>query len=102
MGIQANRVRQRFSSEKLLCKDLLMQAHKMLDVKTILVAAPRRTVIYAAANDLNDERLELSKTVVAETLADGSFRHQKISPLIFRFENGELVGALIVKQVQQQ
>jgi hypothetical protein len=59
------------------------------------------TVIYAASNDLKEEQLELFEELVAETLADDSFGHQKICPLIFRFENGKLVGALIVKQVQQ-
>jgi uncharacterized protein YtpQ (UPF0354 family) len=89
-----------FSSEKLLCKEFLLEAHRLLDAKRILVAAPRRTVLYAAANDLKDESLELFKTIVAETLADDSFGHRKISPLIFRFEGGDLIGALIVKPVE--
>jgi uncharacterized protein YtpQ (UPF0354 family) len=91
-----------FSAEKLLCKGFLMQAHKMPCAKRILVAAPRRTVLYAASNDLKDEPLELFETIVAETLADDSFGNQRITELIFRFEDGELVGALVVKQVQQQ
>ena len=85
----------------MLCPGFLSKAQKILGAKKILVAAPRRTVLYAAANDLNEESLEVFKTIVSETLADESFGHQKISPLIFRFEDGKLIGALIVKQVEQ-
>jgi hypothetical protein len=59
------------------------------------------TVLYAAPSDLSDESMELFKTIVSKTLDDDSYGHQKISPLIFRFDRGELVGALIVKQVEQ-
>jgi uncharacterized protein YtpQ (UPF0354 family) len=91
-----------FSAEKLLCKDFLLEAHKLLRAKKILVAAPRRTILYAASNNLQGESLELFKTIVAETLADDSFGNQKISPLIFRFEDGEPAGALIIKEAPQQ
>jgi uncharacterized protein YtpQ (UPF0354 family) len=91
-----------FSAEKLLCKDFLLEAHKLLRAKKILIAAPRRTVLYAASNDLQGDSLELFKTIVAETLADDSFGNPKISPLIFRFEDGEPAGALIIKQAPQR
>ena len=91
-----------FSAEKLLSRAFLLEAQKMLGVKTILVAAPRRTVLYAAKNDLDEKSLELFKEIISQTLADDSFGNPKISPLIFRFKDGKLVGALIVKTVKQE
>lgn len=88
---------QDFSSEKMLSRSFLLEAHERLGAEKILVAAPRRTVLYAVNDDLSDEAMTMFITIVATTLADDSYGHQVISPLIFRFQDANLVGALIAE-----
>jgi uncharacterized protein YtpQ (UPF0354 family) len=88
-----------FSSEKMLSKPFLLDAQQQLGAERILVAAPRRTVLYAANDDMDEDAMEMFKMIIAKTLSDDSYGHQRISPLIFRFENAEVVGALIAEDV---
>lgn len=92
---------QDFSAEKMLCKAFLKDAQKQLGAKQILVAAPRRTVLYAANSEMSDEAREKFNLLLAKTLQDDSYGNQYISPLAFRFEDGEMVGALIIEYEEE-
>ena len=92
---------QDFSAEKMLCQAFLKDAQKQLGAKEILVAAPRRTVLYAANNEMSEESREKFQLLLAKTLQDDSFGNQYISPVVFRFKDGELIGAMIIKEQKE-
>lgn len=87
-----------FSAEKMLCKAFVVDAQKMLNAKQVLIAAPRRTVLYAANAEMSDEQMEEFRVLLAHTLADESYGNELISPLAFRYEDGELVGAVVLSE----
>jgi len=86
-----------FSSEKILDPEFLKDAQTRLDTDEILVAVPRRTVIYAARADLAEQQMAKFKHIVAYTLKDDSFGNAFITNLLFKFKEGVFSGALIVE-----
>ncbi len=79
-----------YSSEKLLDRPFLEEAQEQLDAEEILVAIPRRTVIYATRAD-NQEKLENFKKVVEITYEDNNYGNAPISPNLFVVRQGEIV-----------
>jgi hypothetical protein len=80
----------------------MIAAQKKLDCKRVLVAAPRRTVLYAIDADSGKEQMDLFRKLLSHTLKDDSFGNQYISPLAFRFQDGEIIGAMIIREEENE
>lgn len=85
-----------FSAEKILCKSHLIAAQQKLGAKRILVGIPRRTIFYAANADAPAAKMEAFYAIFKHTCQDDSFGNAPITNLLFRYENGELIGAMLV------
>ena len=85
-----------FAAEKILCKAHLIAAQKELGAEKILVGIPRRTVFYAANADAPKAKLDEFSYVFKYTYTDDSYGNAPITNLLFRFQDGELIGAMIV------
>jgi uncharacterized protein YtpQ (UPF0354 family) len=82
-----------FSAEMILSKKFLLAAQKKLGAKQILVGVPRRRVIYAADEGAPKSAMEQFYLVFRKTYEDDSYGNAPITNLLFRFRDGELVGA---------
>jgi hypothetical protein len=87
-----------FSAEKILCDDFLLEAEKTLKTKEILVAVPRRRVIYALDASAPDQVKKTFHYLVAHTLKDDSFGNALITNLMFQYQGKQVVKAFEVKQ----
>ena len=61
------------------------------------MGVPRRTVIYAANADAPEEAMQEFYMVFKATLMDDSFGNAPITNRLFRFADGELIGAELVE-----
>lgn len=82
-----------FSAEMILSKKFLIAAQKKLGAKQILVGVPRRRVIYAADDGAPKPALDQFYLVFRKTYDDDSYGNAPITNLLFRFKDGELIGA---------
>jgi hypothetical protein len=85
-----------FSAEKMLCGDFVVAAQEKLGSESVLIAVPRRKVIYACDAGAPEEIKQRFFYVVARTLADDSFGNAVITPLVFQYRGVDVVGALMV------
>lgn len=83
-----------FAAEKLLDPDAMRQAHQLLRSEEIIVAAPRRTCLYAFPRSVldNPETTQLMMKVVYYTFMDDSFGNAPITSLMFVLRDGAPVG----------
>jgi uncharacterized protein YtpQ (UPF0354 family) len=82
-----------FSAEMILSKKFLIAAQNKLGAKQILVGVPRRRVIYAADEGAPKSAMDQFYLVFRKTYEDDSYGNAPITNLLFRFRDGELVGA---------
>jgi uncharacterized protein YtpQ (UPF0354 family) len=85
-----------FSAEKMLCGEFVVAAQEALGAEGVLIATPRRRVIYACNAGAPQEIKDRFVYVVARTLADDSFGNALITPLIFEYRGADVVGAMMV------
>lgn len=85
------------SSEKILDPAFLKEAQGILKAKQILVGVPRRTVIYAVDAALSESDMTRFYEVFRYTWNDDSYGNAPITNLLFKYEDGVMVGALVVE-----
>ena len=85
-----------FSAEKMLCGEFVVAAQEALGAESVLIATPRRRVIYACDAGAPQEIKDRFFYVVSRTLADDSFGNAVITPLVFEYRGADVVGAMMV------
>jgi hypothetical protein len=85
-----------FSAEKTLCPDFVVAAARTLHAKSVLIATPRRRVVYAFNAAAPEDKRKLFFAVVAHTLNDDSFGNALITNLVFEYEGDKVVRAFTV------
>ncbi|NLR92954.1 DUF1444 family protein [Flammeovirga agarivorans] len=78
-----------FSAEKILDTDFLLEAQKKMGAYKIIVAIPRRTVMYLTDANSTEEQLKLFQKLVHTTYLDDSYGNAPITNLLFTFEGAE-------------
>ncbi len=86
-----------FAAEKILCRDFLLEGHRLLNAQRILVGVPRRTCIMAVDADAPEPVLDQFRGMFSYVLDDDSFGNAPITNLLFRFEGAELIGAELIE-----
>lgn len=85
-----------FSAEKVLDEAHMRRACELLSSDLLMVAAPRRTCLFATKHDpqeaeeLRDQRYEMFNQMIKATFADDSFSHAPISEAIYLIDEGEI------------
>lgn len=87
-----------YSAEMILCDNFLAKAQALLGTDNILVAIPRRTVIYIAKKAMTEQEKKRFYMLVSYTYQDDSFNHAQITDLIFEFNKSTMKTMYIVKQ----
>ncbi len=89
-----------FAAEKLLDETHMQEAGKLLSTDSLMVAAPRRTCLYATKDDPNEDaairekRYDMFVHMIRSTFADDSYGHAPISEAIYLIEEGEILDAV--------
>ncbi|OBC02682.1 hypothetical protein A5785_02400 [Gordonia sp. 852002-50395_SCH5434458] len=86
-----------FSAEKILDPGFIAEAQRLLGSTTIEIAIPRRTIIYATAAVPGTPAHDEFSTVVWRTWLDDSFGNAPITPMVFRFDGAQIVGATVLE-----
>lgn len=81
-----------FAAEKLLDRNAILEAHRVLGADVIQVSVPRRTCLMAFPQELTDDQVQVMIKLVMYTYLDDSYGNAPITPSLFIFERGELVG----------
>jgi uncharacterized protein YtpQ (UPF0354 family) len=84
-----------FSAERLLDKQAMVECQRLLEAERIIVAAPRRTCLFATRDGLPDEQLNIFVQMVLHTYHDDSYGHAAISPAMFVIEAGVIKSVMI-------
>jgi uncharacterized protein YtpQ (UPF0354 family) len=83
-----------FSAERLLDRGAMLECHRLLEADRIVVAAPRRTCLFATRDGLGDKERSLFVRLVMYTYQDDSYGHAPISPALFVLEWGVIRGVM--------
>lgn len=84
-----------FATELILLKEQMLKIHRILESDKIFVAVPRRGLLLACPDGLNDEEKHTFTSLVGYIHSDEKFdENQVLAKDIFYFENGEIVGML--------
>ena len=78
-----------FSAEMILCENFLLAAEKRLGTKEILVAVPRRSVIYVAKKAMTTSQSNKFYYLVSYTFQDDSLANASITNLVFGYKGSE-------------
>jgi|GEM_PF-2546563 len=84
-----------FSAERLLDNRAMVECQRLLAADQILVAAPRRTCLFATQYGLPEEQRHLFVQMVLHTYHDDSHEHAAISPAMFVVEHGVIKSVMI-------
>lgn len=90
-----------FSSEKIMSKKHMSQAHKMLDSNKLFVSIPRKGLIFVCREDLKPDDysyfLKLHQFIVMDNKNENEFLCEDI----FLVENGEISNVLSIEQLSE-
>ncbi len=78
-----------FSAEMILCPEFLKKAHTTLQDETIVIAIPRRTVIYIGKGSMTEEERKTFYFLARHAYLDDSFGNAPITNVAFTFNNGQ-------------
>lgn len=81
-----------FSAERLLDIQAMTACQDLLESEHIVVAAPRRTCLFATRHGQSAKQMNLFLKLVSHTFNDDSYGHAPISPLLFVVQGGKLQG----------
>lgn len=83
-----------FGAEKVMCQDFLAEGQKLLGAKEILVAIPRRTMLFALNTEAPaDERDKFIGAVLGMYRSTTS-KHAPITDLFLQVKDGRMTGAV--------
>lgn len=84
-----------FATELILLKEEMLKIHRILESDKIFVAVPRRGLLLACPDGLNDEEKKTFTSLVGYIHSEEKFNeNQLLAKDIFYFENGEIQGML--------
>jgi hypothetical protein len=89
-----------YSAEMILCDNFLAKAQALLGTDNILVAIPRRTVIYIAKKEMTEKEKKRFYRLVSYTYQDESFNYAQITDLIFEFKKSSMKTMYLVRQAR--
>lgn len=81
-----------FSSERILSKNHMLKAHKMLDADEILVTIPRRRCMMVVARNSEKELLNTFVGLHKNAWEDESYGNAPIANMLFVLKDGNIVG----------
>ncbi|MFI6869268.1 hypothetical protein [Nocardia sp. NPDC050406] len=81
-----------FAAEKVLDPATVLEAQRLLGTDSIQIAVPRRTCLMAFPQDLTADQVQTMIKLVMYTYLDDSYGNAPITPSLFLFDQGELVG----------
>ena len=81
---------QDFSSEKILCKEHMLKAHKLLNSEELYVSIPRRRCMMIMSTKESDELLQVFATLHKKAWLDNSYGNAPILDAFFRIREGEI------------
>lgn len=81
-----------FSAERVLDRNAMRECQRLLGSKKIVVAAPRRTCLFATAYDPSQEKVQKFLRLVNHTYRDDSYGHAPITPAFYVAEGGKLIA----------
>ena len=87
-----------YSSEYMLSKKLMMDAHRLLGTDELLVSVPRRTCMMTIPKSANRELVAKFLSMHLEAYDDDSYGNAPITDLIFVVINGEVDGSITIKR----
>lgn len=87
-----------FSAEMILCKNFLLAAEERLGTKEILVAVPRRSVIYVAKKAMTEAESNKFFYLVSYTYQDDSLVNASITNLVFGYKGIENTSIFKVQE----
>jgi len=83
-----------FSSEKILNKNFMMIAHKLLNTEEILVSIPRRRCMMVTARSVDEKTLNIFGNLHNNAWLDDSYGNAPIINALFVLKNGEIDGLI--------
>ncbi|MEH0155419.1 hypothetical protein V6R21_14830 [Limibacter armeniacum] len=83
-----------FSSERILSKNHMLEAHKMLDAEELLVSIARRRCMMVTSRAADDELLNTFIMLHNETWNDDSYGNAPIANMLFVVKEGDIVGSI--------
>lgn len=84
-----------FATELILLKEQMLKIHRILESDKLFVAVPRRGLLLACPDGLNDEEKKTFTSLVSYIHSEEKFNeNQLLAKDIFYFENGEIAGML--------
>lgn len=83
-----------FSSEIVLSKKHMLEAHRILKAKKLIISIPRRTTFMAISQEAPAELLEKFMYLHSYTWDDDSYNNSQIINSLLIVENGEIVGLI--------
>ncbi len=81
-----------FSSERILSRNHMLKAHKMLNADEILVTIPRRRCMMVIAKNADEELLDIFIGLHQDAWEDDSYGNAPIANMLFLLEDGNIVG----------
>lgn len=81
-----------FSSERILSKNHMLKAHKMLNAEEILVTIPRRRCMMVIAKNSEKELLNTFIGLHQNAWQDDSYGNAPIANMLFILKDGNIVG----------
>jgi hypothetical protein len=79
-----------FSSEKILCKAFMLEAHKLLKADEIIVSIPRRRCMMITSKNAPKEILDMFVLLHQDAWVDESYGNAPIANMFFVLRNGEM------------
>ncbi len=83
-----------FSSEIVLSKTHMLEAHRILNAKKLIISIPRRTTFMAISQEAPTELLEKFVYLHSHTWDDASYGNSQIINSLLIVENSEIVGLI--------
>jgi len=83
-----------FSAEKILSKNHMLKAHKLLESDELLVSIPRRRCMMITSKSVNEKALNIFVGLHNHTWQDDSYGNAPIMNALFVVINGEINGLI--------
>lgn len=87
-----------FSAEKILNKDFMMIAHKLLNTEEIFVSIPRRRCMMVTSRSVDEKTLNIFGNLHNNAWLDDSYGNAPIINALFVLKNGEIDGLINLGQ----
>jgi len=90
-----------FTSELILSQKHMLEAHRILNAKELMVSIPRRDIIFISDRELNKENYKHFLNMHAAMVLQENEEHEILCEDIFILENGEITGVVEIHQLSE-